>query len=162
MFIRKSVFIILAAMFLCCCARYTTSTEKIIDSNQMPKAETEQQAFSLICDIDGFTEQGVWRTEIYKPFIVREIKGNLYPSIYYNDWRGRRPVFEVRALGKRTKIHRAMADNSGRFYLKDIPEGIYCFYISCLGCDDVIGGIIVDKEADRKNTISIYMQPDSH
>jgi len=128
----------------------------------MPKKEAEQEFFSEICDQNGFTKQGAWLMEIYKPFIVREIKGKIYPGNVENDWYGRRPVVEVRGLGKGTEVHKAQMDNSGQFYLKDIPEGIYCFHISCLGCDNVIGAIIVDKDAERRKTISISLQADSH
>ncbi|MEN6310752.1 MAG: hypothetical protein ABFD80_04360 [Acidobacteriota bacterium] len=128
----------------------------------MPKPDVEQEYRSNLCDLNGFTQKGSWLTETYKPFITREVKGKVVPENIDGIWHDDLPEFEIRAMGKGTPIHRTQADKNGSFSIKNIPEGIYCFYMSCDGWEDNLGVIIVDKEADRKKTISILIHRDYH
>lgn len=160
MLLRRTIFLLSIITIYCACS--LTSKEQCVDSWDGPKEDTEQKSFALICDMDGFTEEGTWLKEVSKPFIVREIKGRIIPENVAYSWPYRPPMFEIRAMGKGTMIHRTQVDKNGRFILKDIPEGIYCFYISCPGWEDVIGAIIVDKDADRARAISLVIHQDNH
>ena len=112
-----------------------------------------------ICDTAGF-EQGAHETiPIYKPFIVREVKGKL-------NWRGGwpegyLPLFAIRPTGKGTQILSVSSDSDGNFIMKDIPNGRYCFYASCgIEWKAYTGILIVDKRADLKSQIYIEMDID--
>jgi hypothetical protein len=60
-------------------------------------------------------------------------------------------------MGKNAPTYRVFANRDGKFVLKDIPKGRYCFHIACLGWHSYNGTMIVDKKADPGNTLSLGM-----
>lgn len=160
MLIRKALLFILSISILQCCAHNLTSTGELIVPWEMPKPDVEQRYLFTIFDFNGFTNEGSVMEVIYKPFIVREIKGRLLPYNTDRTWYEALPLFELRALGKGTKISRVRADKNGFFVMKNIPEGLYCYSISCLGWHVYMGVVIVDKKANPESTISILMYPE--
>lgn len=123
------------------------------------KAEADFRKFFEICDDKGFASGAHETVPIYKPFIVREVRGKLN---WYGGWpEGILPLFEIRRTGKGTKILGVHTDAEGNFLMENIPAGRYCFQASC-GQPWIafLGIIIVDKKADPKNQIILEMEPD--
>ena len=111
-----------------------------------------------ICDSRGFTKSFDWINEDLGPFRVRQVSGSLISVNWDGSWQeGVRPLFEIRALGKGTKIYRAKADAQGRFAIRGLRDGQYCFMATCWGWDTYFGIVIVDKHADPENEINIEM-----
>ena len=111
-----------------------------------------------ICDREGFAVPAYAREEIYAPFRVREARGRLVSENTNGTWpEGIRPLFEVRAVGKGTKIYPAKADAQGRFAIRGLRDGQYCFMATCWGWEGYLGTVIVDKHADPKSEIFIEM-----
>lgn len=117
-----------------------------------------RQMLIKICDSRGFAESFDSIAETLGPFSVRQVSGCLTSRNWDGSWQeGIRPLFEIRAMGKGTKIYRAKADAQGRFAIRGLRDGQYCFMASCWGWDTYFGIVIVDKHADPKNEISIEM-----
>ncbi len=117
-----------------------------------------RQMLIKICDSRGFAESFDSIAETLGPFSVRQVSGCLTSRNWDGSWQeGIRPLFEIRAMGKGTKIYRAKADAQGRFAIRGLRDGQYCFMASCWGWDTYFGIVIVDKHADPKNEIFIEM-----
>jgi hypothetical protein len=91
---------------------------------------------------------------------VRQAKGRIIyegwaGSWYENSW----PILRLRSRGKSQKTYEVHGDVKGRFVLKHLPEGEYCFFASasCSGYHGYYGIIIIDKKADKKNEIEIEL-----
>jgi hypothetical protein len=111
-----------------------------------------------ICDREGFSVPDYSFSEILGPLWVRHVGGRLISRNWNGRWQeGVRPLFEIRAVGKGTKIYRIQADEQGRFFIRGLRDGQYCFMVSCWGWDSYLGTVIVDKHADPKNEIFIEM-----
>jgi hypothetical protein len=122
------------------------------------KLNFEQQSPISYCGLEGFTEavpEHIIR-EINKPFEVCKIKGKINSEA--GDWpEGTDVLFEIRKNDKNSKIIRIKTDRNGRFKIKKIGNGVYCFKVTVNGWQSVFGIIIVSQEADPKNEITIEM-----
>jgi len=118
----------------------------------------EQQSPISYCGLEGFTKadpEHIIR-EINKPFKVCEIKGKINSEA--GDWpEGTIVLFEIRKRDKNSKIKRIKTDRNGKFKIKKIENGVYCFKATADGWQSVVGIIIVSQEADPKNEITIEM-----
>jgi hypothetical protein len=120
--------------------------------------EVSWDSLNKICDSRGFTKSFDWISETLGPFSVRQVSGSLISVNWAGSWpEGIRPLFEIRKVGKGTKIHRVKADAQGRFAISGLRDGQYCFMASCWGWDTYLGTVIVDKHTDPKNEIFIEM-----
>jgi hypothetical protein len=120
--------------------------------------EVSYNLIKKICDREGFAESFMSISEILGPLWVRQVSGSLISRNWDGSWQeGVRPLFEIRAVGKGTRIHRVKADAQGRFSIRGLSDGQYCFMASCWGWDTYFGTVIVDKRADPKNEIFIEM-----
>ena len=127
-----------------------------------PSAQAKQDIYD-ICRVGEFA--GASRAvdqlnPIYEPIIVRQVKG----KITYPDWEGSwgdivRPILELRGPGKSSKIYEVHGDATGRFELKTLPKGRYCFFasVSSSGYHGAYGIIVIDKKADPKKEIEIVL-----
>jgi len=122
------------------------------------KLNFEQQSPISYCGLEGFTKadpEHIIR-EIKKPFEVCKIKGKINSEA--GDWpEGTDVLFEIRKSDKNSKIIRIKTDRNGRFKIKKIGNGVYCFKATVNGWQSVVGIIIVSQEADPKNEITIEM-----
>jgi len=129
-----------------------------LDMGLRAGTEVSWDSIKKICDREGFAVPHNSFSGVLGPFWVRQVSGRLISVNWDGSWQeGVRPLFEIRAVGKGTKIHRIEADAQGRFAIRGLREGQYCFAASCWGWDSYIGTVIVDKRADPKNEISIEM-----
>jgi hypothetical protein len=111
-----------------------------------------------ICDNEGFAVPCYTIEEVLVPFRVREARGRLISVNLDGTWpEGTRLLFEIRPAGKGTKIKRVEADAQGRFAIKGLRDGQYCFMASCWGWESYLGAVIVDKHADPGSEIFIEM-----
>ncbi len=112
-----------------------------------------------ICDKEGFANGGSSRLDqIEKPYVVRQVRGRIF---WEAGWPGKKgPLFEIRKIGKNTRIRGVHADLDGYFVMKNVREGRYCFQVSEYAFTSIIGFIFVDKHADPKKEIFIEMGPD--
>ena len=120
--------------------------------------ETSTQGQVSRCGSEGFrvAEAEHIIDEIKDPFIVCEIKGQAINATGYGWTKEVKVLFEIRPKGG-GQIIRTHADENGRFVMKDIPDGQYCFKATVSGWQSVMGTIIVNKHADRKNRIVFKM-----
>lgn len=95
-----------------------------------------------------------------EPIRVRRVSGRIIfagwdGSWYENSW----PILKLRGPWKSQKIYEIHGDSKGRFALKHLPEGQYCFYASasCSGYHGFYGIIILDEKADKKKEIEIVL-----
>jgi len=112
-----------------------------------------------LCGINGFSDAVDEHivNEIMEPFVVTGIRGTIRSEA--GDWpEGIRVLFEVRSSRAGAKIQRAMTDAHGKFMMKGIPDGQYCFKATVNGWQSVMGVIIVSKKADPKNKIVFEMR----
>lgn len=118
----------------------------------------EQQSPIQYCGLDGFTKADTEHIirEIKKPFEVCEIKGMINSEA--GDWpEGTNVLFEIRKRDKNSEIKRIKTDRNGKFKIKKVENGVYCFKATVNGWQSVVGIIIVSQEADPKNEIIIEM-----
>ncbi|MCK4764117.1 MAG: hypothetical protein KAW12_18100 [Candidatus Aminicenantes bacterium] len=118
----------------------------------------KQQSPILYCGLQGFTKAETEHIiiEIKKPFEVCEIKGKINSEA--GDWpEGTNVIFEIRKRDKESEINRTKTDWNGKFKIKKIENGVYCFKATVNGWQSVVGIIIVSQEADPKNEIIIEM-----
>lgn len=102
--------------------------------------------------VDGNSQRG--------PFVVRQVRGRIISGFWEGSWEtGVVPVLELRGPGPSLKIYEVRGDETGYFWLKDLPQGQYCFFASAsrIGWNGAFGIIIIDKKANRKNEIEIVL-----
>ncbi len=110
-----------------------------------------------ICDKEGFNPGTSSLDQIEKPYVVRQVRGRIF---WEGGWPGKKgPLFEIRKIGKNTRIRGVHADLNGYFVMKNVREGRYCFKASEYGFTSIIGFIFVDKHADPNKEIFIDMYP---
>jgi hypothetical protein len=122
------------------------------------KPNFEQQSPISYCGLEGFTKADTEHIirEINKPFEVSKIKGKINSEA--GDWpEGTNVLFEIRKRDKNSQIIRIKTDWNGKFKIKKIENGVYCFKATVNGWQSVVGIIIVSQEADPKNEITIEM-----
>jgi len=113
-----------------------------------------------LCGLEGFYESPLEHiiVEIKQPFIVRKVKGKI-GIVDNHPWpKDIRVLFEIRGLPRDGRIKKAYADGNGKFVIKNIPEGQYCFKATAEGWQTVMGTIIVNKKASRKSKIVFDME----
>ncbi|MEN6311578.1 MAG: hypothetical protein ABFD80_08605 [Acidobacteriota bacterium] len=160
MLVRRALLIILAISFLPYCAHNPSPSSVVPAYIGKLTTALANERISKICDQTGFKVGGHFLNKIDKPIIVRKIKGRMVPRDD-NRWPELcgPPLFQIRAMGKGTKIMTATGDINGKFVMENIPDGQYCFHASCYGWNDCAGIIIVDKKADRKKKIFLELDP---
>jgi hypothetical protein len=113
----------------------------------------------FICGTEGFTQSPIEHIvdEIKQPIIVRAVKGQITNE--QGGWpRDTSILFEIREIGGLGGTAKTYADSEGSFCLPDVAEGRYCFKITVLGWQSVIGIIQVDRRANAKDSILIVMK----
>jgi len=156
--LRQGVTLFLIFMSIFQCRPQNIKTEdstKTVD-NLYPQSQSP----SSLCGEEGFTRSDDENLldEIWKPFVVREIKGKIINKAGDDGWpKDARVLLEIRGIVKDSQIKRSYADEKGNFVMKNIPEGRYCFRAHAVGWQVVMGIIIVDKKADPNNKIVFTM-----
>jgi hypothetical protein len=114
----------------------------------------------LNCGLEGFTEAPAEHiiNEITEPFVVREVKGRIDNVAGPGWWKDCLVLFEIRGIRKDTEVHKVYADENGKFIMRDITEGRYCFKATVNGWQSVMGVIFVEKRADPQKEIVFEMQ----
>ncbi len=56
------------------------------------------------------------------------------------------------------EVRKVYADKNGNFYMKNIPEGRYCYKATVMGWQSQIGIIIIDMRADPDKKVFLKMR----
>jgi hypothetical protein len=110
------------------------------------------------CDIGRFSTTASEHivVEIDEPFVVRSVEGTLTSQV--GEWPSDVTVlFELCAVGGAGPNRSVRTDASGRFRVRDVALGTYCFKATVEGWQSVLGVVIVSKTADRRRRIDFRM-----
>ena len=66
-------------------------------------------------------------------------------------------IFEIRGPGKLEHIRGVKTDKSERFSMRNVPNGTYMYKATMDGFQSEVGTIIVSKDANRRNRISVNL-----
>lgn len=110
------------------------------------------------CGVEGFRpnpiEHFVNAVEI--PIYVDKVRGTLRSEA--GAWpKGAEVRFEIRGPGEATRVWGARADKEGRFVIRDVPPGTYCFRAMAVGWQSVVGRLVVGQDNGNRQAIALTL-----
>jgi hypothetical protein len=116
------------------------------------KENAARSVAKFACDVEGFStapiETIVHLTSVTR---LRSVAGIITLSGYAPD--GYEVLFEVRPRLRSGPIQTAKLDSKGRFQLKGLAPGQYCFKITAYGWESLVGVVEVDRQADGRSRL---------
>lgn len=111
------------------------------------------------CGLEGFTPNPIEHIvdDVEAPIHVREVRGTVRSA--GGAWpRDVEVLFEIRGPGEATRVWSARADEQGRFVIRDVPVGDYCFRAMSVGWQSVVGRVVVGPGAPKGHAISLTLR----
>ena len=111
------------------------------------------------CGLDGFTPNPLEHIvdDVGAPIHVSRVRGTIRSA--GGAWpRDIEVLFEIRGPGEATRVWSARADEQGRFVIRDVPAGTYCFRAMAVGWQSVVGRIVVAQGAPNNQAISLTLR----
>ena len=112
------------------------------------------------CGLDGFTPNPIEHIvdDVDAPIHVSQVRGSIRSA--GGAWpRDVEVLFEIRGPGEATRIWSARADEQGRFVIRDVPAGTYCFRAMAVGWQSVVGRVVVGQGAPPNQMVSLTLRP---
>ena len=129
-------------------------------TNSQSKIPDGQRQSDDTCSSVKFTNVGeMFSTFVRDPFKVRQGKGRAINR--RGDWPdGVEILVEFLSRAEDQKLYRTHADAKGRFEIRNLPEGEYCFKVIAEGWQSVYGIAVISKKADHNTKIVVQMDLD--
>jgi hypothetical protein len=111
-----------------------------------------------LCGVEGFTRTASDHliVQLQQPFRVRTVRGVITSE--GGDWPPSVVVRVELRNGRMNDIREARTDDGGRFEIRGVAEGRYCFKASAEGWQSVVGTIIVTAAANPADRVSFAMR----
>jgi hypothetical protein len=110
------------------------------------------------CGLEGFTPNPAEHlvNVIESPIHVGKVRGTLRSEA--GAWPDDVEVrFEIRGPGQATRVWGTRAEKDGRFVIRNVPPGTYCFRAMAIGWQSVVGRLVVGPGDGDRQAIALTL-----